>query len=261
LYTNALDVLNLTETNGTLSGYFQEIRLDANRQGGTSNTRYGIAGTHAGSRIVLNVNPSFLGAGPQWTGITSWNGFTIDIPQQNGQIAQLAFRRSSVAELNRMVYALTNYAGRAKAIQDTSNEYANATRELNSLQSERPGIVSSLSTARAALSKAQAVLDAANNEEARRKGIYEQAKAVADEAGKNAQTIDENQQAIHLNSEAIRRNSDVIRAHSDVIRAGADVQRATWAIERLTASLSRTDVRILELKRTIAADRAALSHR
>jgi len=260
-YTNALDVLNITETNGTLSGYFQELRVDANSKGGTSNVRYSIVGAHAGAHIVLNINPSFLGAGTQWTGTTSWGGITIDIPQQSGQISELTFRRSSVPEVNRMVYAITNYAERAKATQDTTNEYVNASRELNALQTERPRIVASLAQARSALSKAQAKLGSVQNEEARRKAIYEQAKAVADEAHSNAHTIAENQRAIGLNGEAISRNGDVISAHGEVISADGDVRGVANEIRRIVGSLSRTDARIAELKRIIAADRIALSRR
>jgi predicted nucleic acid-binding Zn-ribbon protein len=259
-FTNELDILNLTETSGALSGYLQTIRLDTRVSGGTQNRRIPIGGTHSGSHIILNLNPSFLGSGGQWSGSTAWGGLSVQIPQPNGQIAEVVFRRSSVAEVNQMVATFLNSASRSKTIQDAYTQYASASSELARLQSERPGIVSSLSKARQELVREQSQFDAAQAEEARRQDIYKQAQAVADEASRTAQSVDDSRRAVALSTEAVHRNTDVVHAHSDVVRAESTRNRTQWQIDSLVRDLTRTDNRIAELKQIIAADKAVLSH-
>lgn len=257
-YTNALYVLNLTETAGNLTGYFQDIRVDATQSGGTANRRYNVSGTHSGSHIVLNLNMSIFGSSGQWTGSTSWSGLNVDIPQQSGQIAQITFRRSSISELNQMVYSISAFAGRNKSMQDAQAQYEAATSELARLQGDRPAILAELSKARAALVTAQGEVAVAESEVVRRKGIEDAAKATAEEASRAAQTNEEHQHAIQLGSQAISRGSEVITAQSHVISAQGHVTSAKWRIERYVGDLRRTENRIAVLKRVIAADRAVL---
>lgn len=263
-FHGGLDYFNLTDQGGYVSGYLQIVSVDLSNSDGVNRRNIPVSGSVRGSRIVFNVN------GNQWTADIGWNGFTANVPQQSGQIAQVWFHRSSIDEVNRMVASITQSGNAAKSSANVqaqaARNYANAQAELADSQQRlsndqnyyRPKILQSIIAAKKRLAAAQAKEQQAEAEVERRKQIAAQAHQTADDAMARATTHDEELDAHNLDLDAHNKDLDRHNAELDVHNAQLDVDWATKDLLNDKNDLVKVDARIAQLRGIIAADKRFL---
>lgn len=245
---------NLTDQSGYLTGYYQVVAADQSSSDGVRRNNFSVSGSISGSRAVLTVGSSY-----HWTADVGWNGFTVGVPMNTGQISEVFYRRSSVSEVNRLVASITSSGNSAKYYSNAQAELADSeTRLSNDVNTYRPRILDEIRKAKAAIAKAQQKLAIANQKLADRKAIAAQKHAEADAARQSARTNDEQVRANELQSDANLADSDVNLANSDVTLAGWDVNAAERDLQSAENDLRKMDARIAQLRGIISRDKGIL---
>lgn len=253
-FRDAVAYFNLTEQGAYLTGYFQVVSLDSTSPDGLKRINYHVTGSVSGSRAVLYVEGF-----SQLTADLTWNGFTADIPQQSGQIAQAQFRHSSVSEVNRLIAGITTYGQNSKYYANTQAELADSqTRLSNDLYTYRPQILNAIIAAKKKLAAALVKKQRADAKVVERQQIAAQAHKVADDAKAAAVTNDEQYAANDLQYKANSADYDVNSAKYDVNSAVYDVNSATSDLSSAKADLVHIDARIGQLRQIISRDKTIL---
>lgn len=119
-------LLQFTAANGKINGTVQYAYLSANSTK-TSTSNGAITGTVSASSLTIDDVDNVLNIGGIASGTISGTGFELAIPQQDGQIGNVAFSPSSVASYNSAVAALQRQARRTAQAQAAAAAKAAAT--------------------------------------------------------------------------------------------------------------------------------------
>lgn len=272
VFSDGLGFLDLTDSNGLLTGYYQLVVSDAGQPDGVRRQHTDLNGSAGASSVVLYLGRNVLSSGSRWTAQTSGSGLLVSIPQESGQIAQFDFRRSSVAEVNSLVGDFTNHLSRAKAEADSraaqARYYANAYNELTDAQERlannlnlRPDELKTIVLRKAELRKAEQAKQDAETEVERLKIVAAEKHREADVAAAAATTQDEAPAARDLAYNARSADYDVRSAEYVVRSKQYDISSAKQSLQWAKDALQQRDARIAELRRIIAKDKVIVNAR
>lgn len=264
-FSGGLDYFNLTEQGGYVTGYLQIVSVNLNVSDGVERHNVPVSGTVNGSRIAFNVN------GHQWTADAGWGGFTANIPQASGQIAQVWFRHSSIDEVNRMVAAITQSGNAQKNTANVqaqaARNYANAQAELTDSQQRlandenlyRPRALEAIIADKKKLAAAIQKKNEADAKLVEMQQIAAQAHQTADDAKAAAVTDQEKYDADSLEYKADSADYKVDSAKYNVTAAQQQIEWAETALNNDKNNLAKVDARIAQLRGIIAADKRFLN--
>ncbi|HKU68296.1 MAG TPA: hypothetical protein VJP85_11025 [Candidatus Baltobacteraceae bacterium] len=256
-YRGGVEYFNLTDQGGYITGYLQTVAVNTNYSDGVNRQNYSVSGSVNGSRAVLRIASGL--SSYQWTADISWGGFTVSIPMQSGQISQVYFHRSSVAEVNRVVASLNTSGKTVKYYANTQAELADSqTRLSNDVNYYRPRILNEIIAAKKKLAAALEKKKQADAKLVEKQQIAAQAHQAANAAKAAAVTNDEQYAANDLEYKANSADYDVNSAKYDVNSAQTDV---TWAENDLKSAkddLVKVDARIAQLRGIIGRDKLVL---
>lgn len=256
-YGGGLEYFNLTQQSGYLTGYLQTVAVNTNSSDGVNRQSYSVSGSVSGSRAVLRLSSGM--SSYEWTADIGWNGFTVSVPMQSGEIKQVYFRRSSVSEVNRLVGSLTQSGNTAKYYANAQADLGDSqTRLSNDVNYYRPRILDEMRKAKAELARAQQRMKRVQQNLADKKAIAAQKHETADEAQQAAQTTEESVHASSLQADASGADADVSGAEADVTAAQVDLQVANQDLQRSRTDLKQIDARIAQLRQMIANDKRIL---
>lgn len=272
VFSDGVGFLNLTDSNGLLTGYYQSVSSNLNQPEGVERHHTDLNGSAGSSGVVLYLGRSALSSGSRWTAQTNGSGFLVSIPQESGQIAQYVFRRSSVAEVNSLVADFTNHSRRAKAEADSSaaqaRYYANAYSELTDAQARlgnnlriRPDDLKTIVARKRDLRKAEQARTDAEAEVERRKAIAAEKHQEADAAKAAATTQEETYAAQNLEYKAQSADYDVQSAEYVVQSKQYSIDSAKQSLQWAKDALQQRDARIAELRGIIVKDKRIVNQR
>jgi hypothetical protein len=272
VFSNGLGFLNLTDSNGLLTGYYQAVSSDPSQPGGISRRHTDLNGSAVPSGMVFYLGRNVLSSGSRWTAQTSTSGLLVSIPQESGQIAQVVFRRSSVTEVNSLVADFTNHSSRSKADADLrtaqARYYANAYNELTDARQRlannlniRPDDLKATVTRKADLHKAEQAKKDAEAEVERRKVVASEKHREADAAKAAATTQEETYAAQNLGYKAQSADYEVQSAEYVVQSRQYSINSASQSLQRAKDALRQRDARIVDLRAIIAKDNQIVNAR
>ena len=233
---------NLTDQDGALTGYYQVVASDQSSSDGVRRNNFNVSGSLRGSRAVLTVGPSY-----RWTADVGWNGFTASVPMNSGQISEVFYRRSSVAEVNRLVASITSSGNTAKYYSNTQAELADSeTRLSNDVNTYRPRILGAAETSE-------------RESKASRPESYCPTETCGSRCRQEIRTHGRRTHAsLEMESDATIADSNVTIATSDLQIAGWNVDSAQRDLQSAENDLVKMDARIAQLRGIISRDKAIL---
>lgn len=182
------------------------------------------------------------------------------MPLSSGQIKQVSFRASSISEINRLVYSLTQYGNGVKYYSNVRAELSDSqTRLSNDVNYYHPRALTQIRNAKSYMAKALAQQMKTRQSLNDKELIAAQKHAAADDAKRTAQTSDDQIRANELQVDANLADEDVSVATSSLNVADIDVAQARKDLNDAENDLRKLNARIAQLRGIIARDRGTLN--
>lgn len=151
-YSNAVEVLQWTETQGRLTGTYQQVLGTSSQPPALKTTTAPFAGTRSGSTVTLTFTQGFLDYTDTriWTGTLSGNSLKITWPLASGGLNAVSYMRSTPEAYNAAV------AGLSQAVDAARTQF---TQQQEMERAERSVIETQTRTVREADRTARGALD------------------------------------------------------------------------------------------------------
>lgn len=248
-----LQYFDLTDSGEAVTGLYWSVRADMGSPDGVRRSHVPVSGRKVHLRIIFDVgteSDSYTA-----TADITRAGFILNEHLPSGQIRQLAFRRTTIPEINVQIAKLTRNANEEKAVSSTWAEYNDARRKLQNDLNARPAAEQHLQEAQdaydqadASVSDAEVKLESAQTRAAKAQKAANVAAAVgasyssAWQAEANDLQARVNEAQAAVNNATAKRNN----ASSTLDDANSNLLGLTEEIDRLQQTITR-DKRALRI--------------